>query len=525
MMLMLRLAFRMIEQRQFGRDRREVSAPGLVSPTCRYALLAFLFISSSASFAEVQETGIDPTNLGKGDWIYSISDATNRLGGHVNTVSNETSLMLFYKTQGIRFIVVKAATSDQLFKGCYSGPQFTRALVDTAHTNGLTIFGYNRSFGSNIVGEISIADYVFSQGADGFVWDAEAEWESNNSWIGSTGPSKAWRLCSTVRSNWPAKFLAHAPFPIISYHPTFPYKEFGYWCDAVMPQIYHSGWTGVLASASGGINWADANWAAWQKSLASSNSVINGTTIYWTNAIKPLAPVAEVYGLSWESHCAGVTAPLRQKDILEFLDYLSADPNCPCVKGYKGVSFWRSDLHSSVQWAHIKNSTVGVTAGIVNNVVMDDADASLVGSWKVVPTYSNGLLTGPNYRVDANTFGTNYLMSPRGDGKAAVEFKPLISVAGDYDIYEWHPTRPNASARVPFVITNGDLTNVFYANQQTNGGNWSWLGRLKFPSGTNSAIRITDAIPETNAVAIADGIKLVLVPKSSGTPPSGGSVQ
>ena len=226
----------MIEQRQFRRDRREVSSSDLVMTTFRYGFIALLFLTPWTSICENREGGIDPANLGKGDWIYSLSDATNKLGGHINTVTNETSLMLFYRTQGIRFIIVKAATSDQLFKGCYSAPQFTRSLVDTAHTNGLAIFGYNRSFGSNIVGEISIADYVFSQGADGFVWDAEAEWENNNSWIGSAGPSKAWRLCSTVRSNWPSRFLAHAPFPIISYHPSFPYKEFGYWCDAVMPQ-------------------------------------------------------------------------------------------------------------------------------------------------------------------------------------------------------------------------------------------------------------------------------------------------
>src|ERR1051326_9209990 len=134
---------------------------------------------------ELREGGIDPGNLGKGDWIYCVSDATNHLGGHVAYVTNENSLMHFYRSQGIRFVVVKAATSDQLFDGCGKGPQFTRSLVNAAHQNGLWIFGYNRSYGAHVKGEVAIADYVFHQGADGFVWDAEAEWESARPWIGN----------------------------------------------------------------------------------------------------------------------------------------------------------------------------------------------------------------------------------------------------------------------------------------------------------------------------------------------------
>ena len=52
------------------------------------------------------------------------------------------------------------------------------------------IFGYNRSYGSNVLAEIAIAITYFSQGADGFVLDAEAEWESDNSWIGSERPGQ-----------------------------------------------------------------------------------------------------------------------------------------------------------------------------------------------------------------------------------------------------------------------------------------------------------------------------------------------
>lgn len=491
------------------------NSPGFVSRTCLRVSTAWLsWVLSGQAIAVSRDGGVDPSSLGKGDWIYSLADATNGLGGHFPFVTNEVSLMQFYRSQGIRFLVVKAATSDQLFKGCFAGPQFTRALVETAHTNGLWIFGYNRSYGSNIPGEIAVANYVFNQGADGFVWDAEAEWENTSPWIGSTGPAKAWHLCSTVRSNWPTRFLAHAPFPIISYHPSFPYKEFGYWCDAVMPQIYHSGWTGVVGRASGGINWSDVNWSTWHKSLVNSNSVIQGTTVFWTNAIKPLAPVAEVYGPSRHSPCAGVTTPLNATDLGEFLDYLSVDPHSPSGSGYQGVSFWRSDLHGTAQWQHIKEAVFGGVQSNVSSIVLDDARGCPNGAWTAVRTFYNGTVYSSGSGRDVNSFGTNYLVRPHGNGEGFVEFSPVISVAGDYDLYQWHPFRPDASSRVPFVVSGDNHTNFAYANQQTNAGSWSLVGRFGFASGTNSVIRITDATAETNTVSIVDGLKLVPVPKS-----------
>jgi len=489
----------------------------IMVPSVRAAFVArqaalVIFCSLSLSLrAEIRDGGIDPANLGKGDWIYCVTDATNRLGGHVSAVTNELSLMRFYRSHGLRYVIVKAATSDQLFYGCLKTPQFTKSLVAAAHENGLWIFGYNRSYGANIKGEVAIANYVFNQGADGFVWDAEAEWESGNAWIGAAGPTKAWQLCSTVRSNWPTKFLAHAPFPIISYHTSFPYREFGYWCDAVMPQIYHAGWTNVAASVSGAVNWTDLNWANWQNSLAGSNSVINGVTIFWTNAIKPLAPVAEVYGPPGNSPCGGTVPAISDKAILELLDYLQADPHCPSPGGYKGASFWRADLHGAGQWSHIKHATIGDIGGQVNDVILDDHFAAIRGGWTAVPTFANGLYSGTSSGTDTNAFGTNYLVHAPGNGASLAIFTPVIHVSGAYDLYQWHPFRADASAGVPFIIQHSAGETTVYANQRTNAGNWSLLGRFNFSAGSTNTIRVTDAIPETNAVAIVDALKMVFV--------------
>ena len=474
-------------------------------------LVLLLFALALPGRAQIRDGGIDPHNLGKGDWVYFMSDATNKLGGNVASVTNENSLMLYYKSQGIRYFIVKAGTSDTFFNGTYGSPQFTAALCNTAHANGMLIFGYNRSYGSNIVGEIAISDYVFNQGADGFIWDAESE--SGSAWIGTTGPSKAWQLCSTVRSNWPNKFLAHSPFAIVSFHSSFPYKEFGYWCDAAMPQIYHfSSQVNLKGSMSASINWTDVNWNNWQNSLAGIPATnINGLMVYWTNSIKPLVPINDVYGpATGQSLAGGTGSPLPNKDVQEFIDYLAADPNPVTTGGYKGANFFRTDLHDTVQWANIQQGTLGIYSNVVNNIVMDDPASTKTGSWTSVRTfYNNGFFGGA---VETNSFGTNYLFKAQGTGAAYVQFTPNIQSAGQYDVYEWHVQKTNASASVPVVINYNGGTITVPANQQVNSGIWNLLGRFSFAAGTSGNIRISDAIPESTAVAIADGIKLVYAP-------------
>jgi hypothetical protein len=487
---------------------------------CRLVVAGVWLVMAASCPGQVRDGGVDPRNLGKGIWVYSLTDATNKLGGHVPSVTNETSLMLFYRSQGIRHLIVKAGSNDQLFRGCYPGlpSQFTSNVVSVAHTNGLLIFGYNRSYGSNIVGEVAIADYVFAQGADGFVFDAEAEWESGHAWI-TNGPAQAWQLCATVRAHWPNKFLAHAPFPIIYLHTTFPYKEFGYWCDAVMPQIYHFGSAGIKGSPSAAINWSDVNWAYWQSSLAAlAPTNLNGLAVYWTNAIKPIVPLQDVYGsvVSGGILCespAGAVYP--DEDVMEFIDYAAADPNAQTAGGYQGVNFWRSDTLGASQWARVQAGTAGRFPNVVNNLVLDDARATRVGGWTLALTFNVTNRTAPGFvgafGTDTNSFGTNYFYKGQGSGAAYVQFTPDILVAGAYEVLEWHPSVPNASTGTPFVVTSVSGVANLQANQQTNAGNWSSLGRYRFAAGTNGSIRITDALPDAGHLALADGLKLVYV--------------
>ena len=305
--------------------------------------------------AQVRDGGIDPANLGKGDWIYYMSDATNHLGGNAPGVTNVDSLMSFFRGQGLQWIVVKAADNTSQFPST-TAPQFTQDLVNRAHAKGLKIFGYNRSYGTDIPGEILMSNYVFQQGADGFIFDAEAEWESSR--LGTTGPALAVQLCSAVRSNWPTKFLAHAPLPIISSHSSFPYKEFGYYCDTVMPQDY---WKSIGVSAPAMLAWMDTEWLKWQNSL----------TGIWTNAIKPIAPLAQ----GWSPSSSEI---LTGAEIADFYTAIRNDAEPVTSGGYKGISFWRADLHTPDMWDAIRTNSLVDTTTIPPAIVTQPAAVAVV---------------------------------------------------------------------------------------------------------------------------------------------------
>jgi hypothetical protein len=168
-----------------------------------------------------------------------------------------------------------------------------------------------------------------------------------------------------VRSNWPTKFLAHAPFPYITYHSSFPFKEFGYYCDAVMPQDYWNSISLVNCSPSQMVTDMSAQWRNWQNSL----------TGQWTNSIKPICPVGNVLANACNVNAA---------QIAEFVNALKNDPNPATAGGYKGVNYWVAEGQTEVIWEAIRTnniSDVPTNAPIVTNVAVvtvTDASATLV---------------------------------------------------------------------------------------------------------------------------------------------------
>lgn len=311
------------------------------------ALLCCLACRGTAQSVVIRDGGINPADLGKGDWIYFLSQATNRLGGAVPTVVNVPTLMAYYKSQGLQYIIVKAGTGSTNFNGSGTTPQFDSNLVHQAHAAGLLIFAYTRSFDDDVPGEIAMAERCFALGADGWIIDAEAEWENGANQAGTNGPARALQYGEGLRARFPNKFIAHAPFPIISFHSSFPYREFGYYCDAVMPQAY---WKSIYgndpAAVARMVAAMDSEYRAWQNSLSG----------IWTNAIKPIIPLGQTYN-------PAASEIVTAAEVDEFFDRLRTNPAPASITGYKGASFWRTDTRTADIWTAIRTNTLGDASG------------------------------------------------------------------------------------------------------------------------------------------------------------------
>jgi len=518
------------------------------------ALLA-LCLTAPRAGAQIRDGNIDPWNLGKGDWIYILSDAASQHGG-------TAGLMNYEKGKGVSYVIIKAGEGGSLYAP-YGSVQFTSSTVNAAHNAGLKIFGYTRSYGTDIAGEKGVADYVFNLGADGFVIDAEIEWES----VANNG-TVAMNLCSSIRASWPNKFLAHAPMPIISVHRSFPYKEFGYYCDAVMPQCY---WVELGVTPTYMLTWMDDEWSSWQNSL----------TGIWRSSIKPLAPIAQ----GWNTTGTQIT---------QFANALKGDSSPVTVGGYRGISYWRAALHTTdiwnaigansiggayttapaisavgasgisdtgatISWATDQNSDsiveYGTTtaygssvsggfcgvnhslalsglsasttyhyrvksrnasslqgtsgdfsfvtnpSGTVTDIIIDNGDAAVTvsGSWLTGTSSSD--------KYDTDYYYKTYLSTKGG----YVNFVPTIVKAGNYQVYEWHPAGSNRATDAPHVIHYNGGTQTVSVNQAVNGGQFNLLGTWNFAVGTAGYIQITDGFTGDLNV-MADAIKLVYAP-------------
>ena len=446
------------------------------------AAIAGLTLTPNAS-GKIFDGGVDSANLGKGDWIYYVSQATNKLGGNVTSVTNIPSLMSYYASQGVDYIIVKAGTGSTNFNGGGSSPQFNSNLVYQAHAAGVKIFAYTRSYGDDIPGEVQMAADCYNLGADGFVFDAESEWESGAQ--GTQGPTNAWTMLSQVKTNFPTKFLAHAPFPYISLHSSFPYKEFGYWCDAVMPQDY---WFSIGVTPTQMVTDMDTEWRNWQ----------NGLTGQWTNSIKPIAPIAQAD-----------TATQTAGEITEFVNALKNTKTPATSGGYQSVSYWRADLHEPFMWNEIGTNNIGGVMGKVNPIIIDNINATFNGTW------STGTSSTDKYNTDYRSRGT-------GTTEYA-QFRPSIWTAGSYQVSEWHPQGSNRTTGAPHQIrVAGGTTNTVNVNQQINGGAWNLLGSYNFNANTGEAwVRIKDTHADTTNTVMADAIKFTYVTPSAPVAPTG----
>ncbi|MEP6662361.1 MAG: fibronectin type III domain-containing protein, partial [Verrucomicrobiota bacterium] len=480
--------------------------------------ITFFFFFAPKAFAVIRDGGIDSMNPGRGTWIYILPNALNQLGGNVSSVTNLNSLMIYLKNQGLQYVIIKAADEDTVFTQGGS-PQLTPAFVQAGHAVGLKVYGYIYTVGKNIPGEIAMCNNIFNQGADGLIYDAEVEWEPttnsttglpNHPWL-TNAPAQATQLCSTVRSNWPTKYIGLSTWPYRGFHSSLPYKEFARYCDVIMPQAY---WIEIGDTPTVCVAHINTDWLSWK----------NGLTGVWTNSIKPFV----MTGQGWSS-TNGTVTPAQ---IAEFENCLRTNTSLLSPGGFKGIDYWRAELHSSSTWNAIRTNsiskpytnapvieylpvviaaattaniswptdqksdgvveyglttsygalktnattqwyrTVGLTGldpdttyhyrvkstgtnnltgvsadylftttpAAVADIIIDNPAATVAGSWN----------TGTS---SPDKFGADYRYKSQGTGANYLRFIPNFSLAGNYQVYEWHPIGVNRTTGAKHVIT------------------------------------------------------------------------
>lgn len=301
--------------------------------------------------------GVDPYNMGKGDWIWQIPSAQT----NTNT-TNVTDLAKFLKSKGMKWIIVKAGdANDGPVTGSWKN-NFNKTVIDAFHAQGIKIFGYHFTYGgvfpngknatTTLAGEKKVADEIMSLNPDGLIIDAEGDWERN-----PNANRDAEDYAKTFKQKYPNKLLGHAPFPYVSLHKAFPYLGFGKWVDVIMPQLY---WKTISIAQTPEKILIDVNrdYKALYNEFAEQGH---------PEAIKPIVPIGQGYDPSSTKITPGA-------EVTRYFDLLRNDPDPASPFGYNGVSFWSVQHHSGDVWNAIGNGVNSAATGSISGTVFNDKD-------------------------------------------------------------------------------------------------------------------------------------------------------
>jgi hypothetical protein len=106
-------------------------------------------------------------------------------------------------------------------------------------------------------------------------------------------------------------------------------------------------------------------------------------------------------------------------------------------------------------------------------------------------------------------YGGDYIWKGKGTGANYVKFVPVIPIAGEYEVYEWHVGGTNRASDAPYIISYNGGTQTILVNQQINGSKWNLLGKFNFTQGSSGEIRITDGISMAGQMVMADAVRFV----------------
>ena len=118
-----------------------------------------------------------------------------------------------------------------------------------------------------------------------------------------------------------------------------------------------------------------------------------------------------------------------------------------------------------------------------------------------------------------------YLFTPANpNGGSQAVYAPTIGVAGEYEVFEWHPFHGNEAnaaqeaTNVQCSLQHRNGTTAMTIDQSRNPGQWNSLGKFHFNAGTGGSFTLTNKA--SGGVVMADAVKFVNT--STELPPPGG---
>ncbi len=254
--------------------------------------------------------------------------------------------------------------------------------------------------------------------------------------------------------------------------------------------FYHK--SGDFVDQPGNISW---NYA---------NKMAKGALGYFAGEIQPvdIAPTglepAPLAGGGLRLNFSGLSNCVYAIEVSTDLSQNTWTPVSTNTAGPGGM-FWFDDVNSaSKSRAFYRARFVsGATSTRPVEIVLDNSAAVFNGSWT----------TGAS---STDKFGADYRFAELPTDSYA-EYRPNITVAGNYKLYEWHPQGTNRTTNAPVQIHSLSGTQTLSVNQRINGGKWNLLGTFNFTTGTSGYVRITDDFPAGSGnVVLADALRFVL---------------
>lgn len=199
-----------------------------------------------------------------------------------------------------------AVKSGDAYRNNQWGSKIAPDMIKQAHDAGLAILTWNYSKPTTWAAEVHHIYSLYEEGVDGHIIYAEAEWEG----FGKDADSF---LASLRRKIGASKFLGYSTFAHYNFHGTFPYGQFGRYCDAAFPRLY----------------WTEQNQPMAQTADLMDKGMADMARAY-NDAVKPIYPIGSAVGKGYRD----IRSLFDVDDMRAFLKrYRGAYPSLYCWDG------------------------------------------------------------------------------------------------------------------------------------------------------------------------------------------------